>query len=272
MRLFNIKLIQSVISFLGILTISIMIPGNINSKILTNVQSDISGEAIRAVVVEDFEKGQVGKEGWDITSTPKKFTSDKSSKKLKMKDPVPTIEIKIISGKPNDMIPEEWSLTGLGKVKEKLLGIHFRFQYPGENSVSIVPPKEVRWHDRKPVFTYNPNTGKQEQERGIQLPGKAKAISLWVHGRGHPYNLELWLKDYRGSTHILKFGSVNFVGWRPLKVYVPANVPQEFQSYPQTRTSKITKFVLRAEKSAHHEELTADVFFFFDQLKVIQNP
>jgi hypothetical protein len=246
---------------------------NASSKIVTNVEADISGEELKALVIEDFEKGEVSKEltgnGWFVKTTPKEFTSESTEQKLKMKNPVPVLEMKFIPGSPNDMKVEEWSLTDKGKKKERCLGVRFKFRYPGHNSVHVMVPKEVDWKSGDPVTTYNPSTRKDEQERGIQLPGQAKAISLWVHGRGNPYDLELWLKDYRGDTHILKFGSVNFVGWRPLKVYIPKNIPQSYESYPQTRVTKITRLVLRSQIERHAEELTEDTFFFFDQLKVL---
>lgn len=264
---------KKVITFLSTVALAIMagimIPQGASSKIVTNVPADISGNELRAVVIEDFEAAEVSEKGWQVSSTPKKFNSAEAEKKFKRKNPVPTLELKLIDGGPNDLKPEAWSLTDKGKKKEKVLGVHFRFQYPGHNSVHIMAPLEVQWQTGDVVKTYDPRTGSNEQERGLQLPGKAQAISLWVHGRGHPYTLEVWVKDYRGNTHILKFGSVNFVGWRPMKVFVPASIPQSYESYPQTRVAKITRFVLRAQAMSPAEELTTDAYFFFDQVKVL---
>jgi hypothetical protein len=239
------------------------------SKIITNVPADVSGDEELAVVIEDFEAAEVSDKGWKIESMPKQFTKAETEERLKMKNPVPRMEIKVVPGAPNDMNVEEWSLTGLGKKKEKILGVSYRFRYPGTNEIHILPPLEVDWKDRQPVMSYNASTAKEEQERAIQLPGQAKAISLWVHGRGHPYDLELWLKDYTGATHVLKFGSVNFVGWRPLTVQIPGNIPQTYMSFPQTRVTKITRFVLRAVPNAPRAELMEVAYFFFDQLKVL---
>ncbi len=246
-------------------------PKNADSKIITNVPSDISGEELKAAVIEDFETAEVGDKGWTIQSTPKQFTKGESEDKYKSKNPVPVLELKVIKGGPNDMNVEEYSLTGLGKKKEKVLGAKFKFRYPGNNTVHIIAPPELTWKDKQVVQTYNPSTRKEEQERGLQLPGKARGISLWVHGRGNPYDLEVWVKDYRGDTHILKLGSVNFVGWRPLKVYIPTNVPQSFESFPQTRITKISRFVLRSQGNATAEELINDTYFFFDQIKALSD-
>jgi hypothetical protein len=240
-----------------------------HSKIITNVPADISSDELMAVVIEDFENATVGENGWTVQSTPKQFVKAETEQKLKMKNPVMKLEMKIIPGFPNDMNVEEWSLTDMGKKKEKLLGLEFRFRYPGTNEISILPPPELHWKEKKPVYTYNSNTGKDEQERALELPGQAKAISIWVHGRGLPYTFEIWIKDFKGSTHILKLGSVNFVGWRPLKVSIPGSVPQTYESYPQSRTTKITRMVLRAVPNAAREELMQDAFFAFDQIKVL---
>ncbi len=264
----------SVFVALAVITVAgVTVPLAVNSKIITNVDADISAQELRAVVVDDFESGQVAADisadGWFIKSTPKQYKNADTEKKLKRKNPVPVLQMKYITGGPNDMAVEQWSLTGLGMKKEKCLGVNFKFRYPGFNSVHMVAPKEVDWQSKKPVMRNNPSTGKEEQERGIQLPGQARAISLWVHGRGNPYDLEIWVKDYRGDTYILKAGSVNFVGWRPMRVEIPVSVPQSYESYPQTRVTKLTEIVLRAQMGKSAEELTEDTFFFFDQIKVL---
>lgn len=249
--------------------IAFITPNIALSTLNTNVPADISEDELKAVVVEDFENATIGENAWKVVTTPKKYTKDETEKKLKMKNPVTKLELKSIPGGPNDMAVEEWSLTGLGKAKEKCLGVNFQFKYPGTNSVHIIPPLEIQWKDKTPVLTYNAALGKEVQEPGIELPGRAKAISLWVHGRGHPYDLELWLKDFKGDTHILKLGSVNFVGWRPLKADIPISVPQSYASYPQTRVTKIVRIVLRAQPNAHAAELMESTYFFFDQIKVL---
>ena len=243
----------------------------VQSRIDTNVPADISGEQLRAVVIEDFETGTAGGEtGWQVKSEPKQFVSAETEKKLKMKNPVPVLELKFLNGFPNDMSVEEWSLTDLGKKKERCLGVKFKFRYPGSsNSIHIIPPKELNWRTKKPKYRYNPSTRKDEQENGLQLPGKARGLSMWIHARGKPYTLEVWVKDYRGDTHVFKFGSVRFVGWRPLKIKIPSSVPMETDTYPQIRVAKITRFVLRSIPNATSEDLIEETFFFFDQIKVL---
>lgn len=232
-----------------------VLPEKAQSRIVTNVQPDISAEQYNALVVEDFET----QADWVVESVPKKHQDPK-------KDPVPILELKYVDGGPADLIPEKWSPLNKGLDKKKCLGLYFKFKYPGFNSVHLLPPPEVQWDDpAKKVLTYDSRAGQEVQERAIQLPGRAKAVSVWVHARGNNYDLEVWVKDYKGDVHILKMGSLNFVGWRPMKAYIPEYVPQETNSYPQTRVTKIVRFVIRAKPEAGNE----DVFLFFDQLKVL---
>ncbi len=226
-----------------------------NSKILTNVPADISSEELQALVIEDFETP----DDWQVESTPRKNPDPK-------KDPVPNLEIKFIDGAPADMQPERWSPDKKGMQAKKVLGLHFRFKYPGYNSIHLLPPLEVQWDDpTKKVMTYDARTGQYIQERAIQLPGQSKGISIWVHGRGNDYYLETWIKDWKGEVHILKFGSLNFVGWRPLTTEIAPYIPQEVDSYPQTKLLKIVRFVIRATPEA----MVEDTYMFFDQLKVL---
>ena len=256
-----------------IVAFGLMTAKEADSRVMTNIAPDLSGEELRAVVVEDFENIQIttdlNGDGWYVETNPRKYEKAETEEKLKRKNPVLLLEMKIIPGGPSDLEAEKWSITDLGKVKEKILGLKFKFRYPGPNSVSMLPPKEVDWKSKKPYLRMNYATGKEEQKRGLQLPGNAKAISIWVHGRGNPYDLEAWLEDHRGDTHILKFGSVNFVGWRPMKAYIPMTVPQSYESYPQTKVTRITRLILRAQTYRHAEELTTDTYFFFDQFKVL---
>ncbi len=250
-----------------------------DSKIETNVAADVSGNELKALVVEDFENlkiaGKVEDDGWFVTTTPKQFTKgdDETNKR---KNPVLSLNVKPVDGGPNDMkIEDSYSPTGLGKEKKKMIGVHFKFRYPGNNSVSLEPPFELDWKDRTPVKTYDQAMRKDVVERGIQLPGRCKSLSMWVHARGFPYTMEVWVKDFKGDVHILEKQSINFVGWRPMIFELPSNLPQTLDTYPTTRVSKIVRIVIRevtsvsGEHTATSAKNTSEVFVFFDQIKVL---
>ena len=216
------------------------------SKIVTNVPPDISSEELKAVVIEDFENAS---SQWIVETTPKKFKgAEGGDEKKRAKDPVPVLEIKVLEGAPSDMLPEQWTPDKKGMEKKNCLGVHFKFRYPGYNSVHIIPPA-----------VGNPAVS------GINMPGRAKWLSLWVHGRGQEYTLEAWVQDYKGNVHILKFGSLNYVGWRPLKVEIPGYIPQDVNSYPAIKSLKLVRLVLRSSPN----EGTEECFYFFDQIKIL---
>jgi len=252
---------------------------NADSRIITNVPADVSGAETKALVVEDFENlkivEKVEEDGWFVTSNPKEFTKgDEESKKKK--NPILALKLKPVDSGPNDMkVEDTYSPTGLGKEKKKTLGVHFRFRYPGNNSVSLEPPMELDWKDRTPVLTYDQALRKDVSERGIQLPGRAKAVSMWIHARGFPYTVELWVKDFKGDVHILEKQSINFVGWRPMTFDIPENMPQSSDTYPVTRVSKLVRIVIRevtnvtGEYSGTSTRNSSDVYVFFDQIKVL---
>jgi len=246
-------------SVLAIMVAVVLVAGaatqQVHSKIVTNVPQDISEKELIARVVEDFEQ----QKDWKLESNPKQNPDPK-------KNPVPVLEMKYITGAPSALEPEKWSPDKKGMEAKQCLGMHFRFKYPGNNSVHLLPPPEVRWDDpTKAVTTFDSGLQKEVQERALQLPGRAKAISIWTHGRGNAYTLEVWVKDFQGDVHILPMGSLNFVGWRPMKAEVPEYIPQEVNSYPQTKVTKIMRFVIRSDPEA----IVEDVYFFFDQLKVL---
>lgn len=215
----------------------------VQAKIITNVPADISSMDIKAVVVEDFE-GDLS--GWVADTTPKKFKTTDANKAKK--DPVISSELKAIKAAPSDLTVEKWSSDNKGTKKDQCLGLHFQFRYPGDNSVSIIPPAPLR------------------------LPGRVKAISVWVQGRGKDLTLETWVKDFNGNSHVLKFGSLNYVGWKPLKAIVPENIPQSIESYPQTKALLLQRFVVRVspnENTLDDSGYQQENFLFFDQLKVL---
>ena len=252
-----------------------------DSKIIADAKGDVAEKEWRALVVEDFENfqiaGKIEDDGWFISSTPKEYTKGDEETR-KRKNPVLKLELKSVDGGSSDMrVEDESSPTGLGKEKKKVMGINFQFRYPGNNSVSIEPPFEVDWKERTPVLTYDQALRKEVAERGLQLPGRIKAISMWVHGRGFPYTLELWIKDFKGDIHILRKQPVNFVGWQPLIFDVPIFIPQTADTYPITRAVKLVRIVLRetthisGERARSATSNTTSAYIFFDQIKVLSD-
>lgn len=230
------------------------------SSIKTLNGDDVDGMEMRSIQVEGFES-----EAWTAVVTPG--------------DPEAIPAVVDQQGVP--MQGEKWNSPEIGlkgttaqkcrpqnlahdETNNKCLGVRFKFIYPGNNVVALMPPPSRK------IFRIldeldNNNKPKVQEIPGLKLPGKVRALSVWVLGRGNDYTLEAWVQDWRGSTHVLKMGSVNFVGWRPLTAKVPIYVPQDIDTYPQTKNLVLTKLILRSKKTANTEK----VVIFLDSVKVL---
>lgn len=230
------------------------------SSIKTLNGDDVDGIELRAVQVEGFEA-----DPWtavvtpgDPEAIPAVVEADGTPPKgEKWNSP----EVAIRGEGNNPCRPQNLAHDETNK---KCLGVRFKFIYPGNNVVALTPPASKKIYRVLDELDHN-NKPKVQEVPGLKLPGKVKALSVWVLGRGNDYTLEAWVQDWKGSTHILKMGSVNFVGWRPLTTKVPVGVPQDIDTYPQTKNLVLTKLVLRSKLTANTEK----VVIFFDSVKVL---
>ncbi|MCX7633844.1 MAG: flagellar filament outer layer protein FlaA [Turneriella sp.] len=230
------------------------------STIKTLNGDDVDAQELRSIQVEGFES-----ESWTAIVTPgdpeaiPAVVDDKGVPMQGEKWNSP--EFKIVGDANKPCRPQNLAFDETNK---RCQGLRFKFIYPGNNVVVLLPPPSKKVYRVLDELDHN-NKPKIQEIPGIKLPGKVRALSLWVLGRGNDYTLEAWVQDWKGSTHILKFGSVNFVGWRPLVAKVPENVPQDIDTYPQTKNLVLTKLVLRSRPTANTEK----VVIFFDSIKVL---
>ena len=230
------------------------------SSVKTANGDDVDASELRSVVVEGFEA-----ETWGATVAPgdpeaiPAVVDDKGSPMHGEQWNSP--ESKILGDANNACRPQNLAHDESNK---KCLGLRFKFIYPGNNVVTLIPPASKKIYRVLDELDHN-NKPKVQELRGLKLPGKVKAVSVWVLGRGNDYSLEAWVQDWKGSTHILKMGSINFVGWRPLSAKVPIYVPQDIDTYPQTKNLILTKLILRSNLGANTEK----VVVFLDSLKVL---
>lgn len=147
-------------------------------------------------------------------------------------------QIKIIDGGANNayLLGDKSS----GNDQKKCMAVKTGFIHRGYNWISFMPSKPV------------------------VLPGRAKKLQVWVLGMKYDYDLEIWLRDYKGVMHKVDMGSLNFEGWGSLIRNIPAAIPQQEDTYPKDRPLSIVKIVLRASPTER-----ADRFYiFFDQINV----
>jgi hypothetical protein len=149
-----------------------------------------------------------------------------------------------------------WPEALYGKNRDNLdlrvLGMHGAFLRKGYNYVEIVPGE---------------GEGGNFKPKPIEIPGRADAIDIWVWGSNYAYSLEVHLRDYNGIDHVLDFGSLQFIGWKNLRVRVPGTIPQSWKYLPRLRNLEVTKLVLWTTPT----EKVDNYFMYIDQLKVISD-
>lgn len=224
------------------------------SSIKTLQGNDTDSLQLKSITVEGWEV-----KSWSAVPSPAQGIDDVKPKAVNggfvAENPQSKVESKLI----DKCIPKNLSFKSK---QTKCQGLRFKFAFPGTNYVVIEPTQD---RDVPTGFLDDNNKPRMKKIRGLELPGRVEYVSVWVLGRGNEYNLEGWIEDWQGNTHIYQFGSLDFIGWRPLTIRIPNNVPQDVASFPQTKNLTFKKFIIRAQKEASLEE----VVLFFDHLKIL---
>jgi len=246
---------------------------------------DVSELEYRSVTVESWDKDfSGGGYGWEV-KTDKDDAPKNEPYKVQYSNLQSEREVKLLKGTPAQV------RENMNYADAKILGVKYAFTFPGENTVTIRPPHVDHFVVERPRPYLNevalgadfkapscykdPNyqsiysSGNRAQMvdciYGIPLPGIVKAISVWVCGRGNEYNLEGWVEDWTGRVHILKFGSVDFIGWKPMTVIVPVSIPQKQDVFPPTKNIIFKQFKLRSRPDTNQDT----VYIFFDELRTL---
>lgn len=261
-----------------------------SAELKTAIGSDVTARELRAITVESWDRDFTSRGyAWEAYTN---FDDVKAVAKPEDYNPSwtgPQSErhVKLIKGTPQDI------KENLSNENAYLFGLKFAFTFPGHNVVTIQPPSNIDQYTVERPRPYlsdmaltgqappptpcykeaglsmiNTNSARPQVVdcvTGIELPGIVKAVSLWINGRGQEYDLEGWIEDYKGDTHILQFGSLNFVGWRPLTANIPVYIPQDFNEYPQGKNLILKKFKIRARPNARVDT----VYLFFDEIRVL---
>ena len=236
----NLKNLRSYsLKSLGLLFAIFFLLNAVDSKINTAQGDDVEARQLRSIIIEGWEKSV-----WDVKAIPGA--------------PAGIAESKLVDGRPTNL--------GNNSKNKKSMGVRFSFVYPGHNSIVLTPPKTKSIKrptgqldvNNQPIYRTVP---------GIELPGRIDSLSLWALGRGNAITLEVWIEDWRGDTFIGRFGSLDYIGWRPLNVKIPNYVPQRISSFPQAKSMVLKKLVIRSKPTTSQEE----VVVFLDSLKVLSN-
>ena len=256
-------------NFLFIIVLLLSVSFVFSSDTLEN--SRIESGVLRAVVLEDWDKAYEGASyGW-------RLLGDKESKfigpdgEVKYDNPVYnpvlddpkvtsefTREVKLVNGSVSNL--------QLSKPNErKVLGLKFNFAFPGYNNVVIEPPKIDLFKINRRNHSLDYNQVKEDFIYGIEVPGRVSKFSVWVLSRNYNYDLEAIVEDYQGQYHFIKFGSLRFIGWRPLIGEVPVSIKQSSKIYPPNRNLVFKKFIIRSKPNSE----IGPSYIFFDELKAL---
>ncbi len=158
-------------------------------------------------------------------------------------------------GYPKMAYVNAWPEALFGKNKGnkdlKVLGIHGKFNRKAYNYIEIIPAKK----DKDGNLVPEP----------IKLPGRVKAIDMWVWGSNYDFYMEVHLRDYQGIDHTLRLGSLKYAGWKDLMVTVPSSIPQSVRYLPRRKNLELTKLVIWTRP----EEKVDNFYVYIDQIKIL---
>jgi hypothetical protein len=130
--------------------------------------------------------------------------------------------------------------------------------------------KEYNWIDLIP--------GSAEKPIEIPLPGRVKAVDMWVWSGNFNYYLQAFVRDYKGIVYTIDMGNLDFVGWKNLRINIPDSVPQSKKYLPKRENLTLVKFriwtrptevvvIPGVEPSA--ADIDKAVKFYFNSIKVL---
>jgi hypothetical protein len=132
----------------------------------------------------------------------------------------------------------------------KSLGIRGRFNRRGYNWMDIYPVAAGAGDDAAPFE--------------IPFPGRVQVLDLWVWGSNMDLTLDAYVRDYRGIVHVLNLGSLNYTGWKNLRVNVPGYIPQHKRILPAHANLTFVKFRINTQPL----ESVSDFYVYLDHFKI----
>ena len=153
---------------------------------------------------------------------------------------------------PQTTFVQAWPQALFGSNREgndlQSFGIWGKFDRQGFNWVDVYPVR----------------TGSDEPFE-IPIPGRVRALDMWVWGSNLNYELEAYVRDHRGVVHSINMGSIAFTGWRNMQVRIPATIMQSRRVLPSYAGLHFVKFRIWTTPP----ERVDNFFVYFNQLKVL---
>lgn len=124
--------------------------------------------------------------------------------------------------------------------KNHILGVKTYFANKGFDRVEVAPPQEYI------------------------IKGKARQVSVWVLGRKYRHTLFAKFRDYKGNTHNIRMGRLDFFGWRKLTAPIPGFVPQSSRFSILDKNIRFVSLFVTSDVT----EPAGDFYFYVDDLEI----
>ncbi len=97
------------------------------------------------------------------------------------------------------------------------------------------------------------------------IKGKLREIRVWVLGRRFAHTLYAKLMDYKGNIHLVKFGKLDFFGWKDMKAVIPGYIPQSIRYGFLDKNIKLLSLVIVSDL----RDSGGTYYVYFDNLRII---
>jgi len=180
---------------------------------------------------------------------------------------------------------QAWFVLGSKFATKDFPQIHFVKAYPvavfGSNidaNKDLMSLGVAMLFDRKEYNWVDIIPGTKDKPTELPLPGRVKALDMWVWSGNYDYYLEAFVRDYKGIVYTITMGDLNFVGWKNLRVNIPDNIPQSKKYLPKRQSLSLVKFriwtrptesVVIPGTAPDATPLDRSVKFYFDNIKVL---
>lgn len=114
--------------------------------------------------------------------------------------------------------------------------ITVRQEYPA-------PTKDSKKYLGVKVFGKREDAVKIFPAQPVMIDNYCKQLNIWAYGKGLSASLYVLIKDNKRNTHYLRFGQLNFHGWRRLTLPIPDVVQQQDYYLNQNSGIKVVALV-----------------------------
>ena len=222
------------------------------------IASGLFGSNIETAILESFDENVAEK--WVARGS--KFSTQEYDSSGNVVGRYP--KVAEVSAWPTSLFG--FDTTDEENLKRRALGVWGKFDRRGFNFIEIIPVAiaDSAAVDEEIIYE-SLETGNRFTHAPITIPGKVMFFDTWVWGSNYNFYLEAHFEDYRGITHVFQLGDLNYIGWRNLRVSIPAHIPQSEKYVPAEKLLRFTKYVIWTRPS----EIVDGFFIYFDHMKVL---